>query len=274
MSLQIQFIKTNPTENMTLLLQTPVPRERQQEIAKKLIAYDNVYAEQAGFIEEPKDLRAAARLQMMAGEFCGNASLSLAAYLFAKEQPEEGEEKTILLEVSGAEELVVCQMKKTVEGFTGRLSMPLPVAYGFLPYSLEKENYRLFTVEFAGITHIIVPDSLWGDCAKEKAEQAAELWEKEISADAFGILLLNEQTMTLTPFVSVRGAGRVWERGCGSGTTAVGVYLAEKQRKSLSAVLHLPGGNMGISVTLQNGAMEQLTLEGNVSIVAEGVAYI
>lgn len=274
MSLQVHFIKANPTENMTLLLQSPVPRERQQEVAKQLIAYNSVYAEQAGFIEESTHPTAAAHLQMMAGEFCGNATLSLAAYLFAKEQPKDGEKKIISLEVSGAEDIVVCTMQKISTGFQGKISMPLPVSYGFQDYSLEGKNYSLFTVDFLGICHIIVPKSLWGEDAKERAEQAAEAWENEISADAFGILLLEESSMELEPLVSVRGAGRVWERGCGSGTTAVGVYLASQKKENVAAVLHQPGGKMRISVTYTEKGITELILTGKVSIVAEGVAYL
>ena len=274
MPLQVRFIKTNPTENMTLLLQSAIPREKQAEVAKKLIAYNSVYAEQAGFVEEPANPAAAARLQMMAGEFCGNATLSLAAYLFAKEQPVDGEKKIIPLEVSGAEEILVCEMQKIPTGFQGEISMPLPLSYGFRTYSLEGETYALFTVDFLGICHIIVPKSLWGEDAKEKAEQAAEAWENEISVDALGILLLEESRMELVPLVSVRGAGRVWERGCGSGTTAVGVYLAWQKKESVSAVLYQPGGEMGISVIYTEKGITKLMLTGKVSIVAEGVAYV
>ena len=69
--MELKFIKTSPTENMTLLIETPVPRELHLEVAEKLIAYGSVYAEQAGYIEEPENPLAEKRLQMMAGEFCG-----------------------------------------------------------------------------------------------------------------------------------------------------------------------------------------------------------
>ena len=126
--MELKFIKTSPTENMTLLIETPVPREKHLEIAEKLIAYGSVYAEQAGYIEEPENPAAAKRLQMMAGEFCGNASLSLAAVLAEEKGLAVGEETEIILEVSGADSLVNCHMKKEEKGFTGRVAMPLPKA--------------------------------------------------------------------------------------------------------------------------------------------------
>ena len=75
--MEVKFIKASPTENMTLLIETPVAREKQLAVAERLIAYGSVYAEQAGYIEEAENPAAEKRLQMMAGEFCGNASLSL-----------------------------------------------------------------------------------------------------------------------------------------------------------------------------------------------------
>ena len=98
--MEIQFVKVSPNQNMTLLIETPIAREKQLEIAKTLIAYHSVYAEQA------KNKKALARLQMMAGEFCGNATLALATYLFAKEQPPAFSKKIIPLEVSGADDIV------------------------------------------------------------------------------------------------------------------------------------------------------------------------
>lgn len=76
--MEVKFIKASPTENMTLLIETPVAREKQLAVAERLIAYGSVYAEQAGYIEEAENPAAEKRLQMMAGEFCGKASLSLA----------------------------------------------------------------------------------------------------------------------------------------------------------------------------------------------------
>ena len=124
--MELKFIKASPTENMTLLIESPVPREKQLEVAEKLIAYGSVYAEQAGYIEEPEDPRAEKRLQMMAGEFCGNASLSLAAALAEEKGLSVGEETEIVLEVSGADRLVNCHLRKEEKGFFGQVALPLP----------------------------------------------------------------------------------------------------------------------------------------------------
>ena len=69
--MDIQFIKTSPTQNVTILVLTQVPRASQPEIAAQLLRYDGVGGEQVGFLEPSQTARA--RLQMMGGEFCGNA---------------------------------------------------------------------------------------------------------------------------------------------------------------------------------------------------------
>ena len=271
--MELKFIKTSPTENMTLLIETPVPREQHLEIAEKLISYGSVYAAQAGYIEEPENPAAKKRLQMMAGEFCGNASLSLAAVLAEEKGLSIGEETEILLEVSGADSLVNCQMKKEEKGFSGRVAMPLPKAIEHKEFHLEGETYELAVVVFEGISHIIVPVSLWGEKGKEKAELAAKVWGDQMTA-AFGILLFDEEKGELKPLVSVQGVTLIWERGCGSGTCAIGAYLAAKEGESLSISLKQPGGIMGAEVSYENGTFKSLHITGKVSIVAKGTAYI
>lgn len=271
--MELKFIKTSPTENMTLLIETPVPEERRLEIAEKLIAYGSIYAEQAGYIERSENPLAEKRLQMMAGEFCGNASLSLAAVLSEEKGISVGEETEIVLEVSGTDSLVRCQMKKEETGFFGRVSMPLPKSMGDKTFRLGGELYELFMVAFEGISHVIVPLSLWGEDAGKKAEQAAKEWASEMPA-AFGILLFDEEKGTLQPLVSVQGVSLIWERGCGSGTSAIGAYLAAKKGESVSVSLIQPGGIMGAEVSYANGKIESLYITGKVSIVARGTAYL
>ncbi|MDO4531463.1 MAG: diaminopimelate epimerase [Bacillota bacterium] len=271
--MELKFIKTSPTENMTLLIETPVPREKQLETAEKLIAYGSVYAEQAGYIEAAKNPLAERRLQMMAGEFCGNASLSLAAVLAEEKGLQAGEEREIVLEVSGTDQLVRCQMKKEENGFYGRVAMPLPKGVERRSFSLNGMGYQLDVVAFEGISHIIVPTALWGEAGVKHAEQAAKEWAGEMPS-AFGILLFDAKKNTLQPLVSVQGSTLIWERGCGSGTAAVGAYLAMQAGSSLFVSLKQPGGTMGAEVVLENGRIEAIFLTGRVSIVAKGTAYI
>ena len=69
MKQEIEFIKFNPTQNMTVLVKTSHPAEEYQHIASSIMSYDHVYAEQVGFIVPSLQRGAAARLQMAGGSF-------------------------------------------------------------------------------------------------------------------------------------------------------------------------------------------------------------
>lgn len=272
--MEVKFIKASPTENMTLLIETPVAREKQLAVAERLIAYGSVYAEQAGYIEEAENPAAEKRLQMMAGEFCGNASLSLAACLAKKKNLPIGEKTEITLEVSGAEELVRCEIERETEHrFLGRVAMPLPQTIETRAFTLDGERIELTAVVFAGITHILVPVSRWGENAAKKAERAARVWAKELPP-VFGLLLFDEKEKSLKPLVAVEDVSLIWERGCGSGTSAVGAYLAAREKKDITVSLKQPGGVMHAMVSYQNGAVTKIEITGSVAIVAEGTAYL
>lgn len=272
--MQLQFVKLSPNENMTLLITSTVPREKQFSVANALIAYQHVYAEQAGFLEAPTSPKAQARLQMMAGEFCGNATLSLSSYLFSKQNPKTGDTQTFVLEVSGTPQPVTCTIEKQAKGYWGTLHMPLPLWLKDCCYTLADKTYTFPTISFGGIVHILVPASTWGAHAKAMAEQAAQTWQTQIDADAFGILLFDETKHTLAPLVCVKGASLIWERGCGSGTTAVGAALALREKKSLSLSLQQAGGTMRIEAKYEHGRLQDLILGVHIDLVAEGTAYL
>ncbi|MDD4843164.1 MAG: hypothetical protein PHU31_02385 [Anaerotignum sp.] len=271
--MEIEFIKTSPTENMTILVETLVPEEQQLAVAQKLIAYNSVYAEQAGFIQAPKDKRAAKALRMMAGEFCGNATLSLAAWLMEQKNMPVGGCETLLLEISGAEELVPCEIQREEQGYFGKIDMPLPISIKWEEFQLEKETLHLPVVRFEGIWHVIVQREIWGEAAKTKAEQAAVIWTEKMP-EAFGILLWDEKTRQLEPLVCLKGTSIIWERGCGSGTSAIGAFLAAEAGKDVSLQLKEPGGTMGVQASVKEGKIASLQISGHVSIVATGKAYI
>jgi diaminopimelate epimerase len=99
---------------------------------------------------------------------------------------------------------------------------------------------------------------------------------EELSAeDAIGIMFYDKERCSLKPFVYVKTAGtKVWERGCGSRTAAVGAYLAFISGKNITADIAQPGGLIRVEAALSDGKLSNLTVEGKIAIVAEGKAYI
>jgi len=124
--MKLKFAKMNPTENMTAIVLTPVKRQDQPAVAAKLMAENSVCVEQVGFLEDAVLPGAAARLQMMGGEFCGNATMSLAALRAYEDGLCDGEERIYPLEISGASRILNCRIVRRGEGFVGSVGMPIP----------------------------------------------------------------------------------------------------------------------------------------------------
>lgn len=270
--MEIDFVKLSPTENMTVLIKNSIPREKQLEVGAEIIKYSSVYAEQAGFIEPPHNPLAVSRLQMAAGEFCGNGTMAMAAYIARDKGIKAGEIMNIPLEVSGAEGILDCKVEAIGHGYRGTVLMPRPIGISEEAYYINGRKFTLSTVIFHGITHVILPIELLGDSFKNIIENDLDNIKGQIKSDAFGIIVFNEKNMKIDPLVVVKSSGSVyWERGCGSGSEAVGYYLCSKYKKDISVSVKQPGGEIEVSANYSSG---KIYIKGTVYIVAEGKAYL
>lgn len=274
--MELPYIICDPTGNITALVTAPVPRSSQAAAAAALMrAVPSV--EQVGFLEVPAAPEARVRLQMMGGEFCGNASMSAAAFLAGRDGLAAGESAGLPLEVSGAEGLVVCRIENTGETFRGTVSMPLPEAVetAVLPLA-DGGALRVPTVRFPGIVHCVVPAAAMTRAAAEAVVRPvfAELCAS-LRTEACGVLLYDEAGGSFTPLVYVAGTGTaVWESGCGSGTAAIGAWEAWRSPPSHAGrtlVLRQPGGTMEVRCAMENGRFRSLRITGNVRIAGEGL---
>ncbi|MDR2945566.1 MAG: diaminopimelate epimerase, partial [Candidatus Adiutrix sp.] len=145
-TMEIKFVKLSPTQNMTVLAEDIVPRERHREVAERLMAYDGVFGEQVGFVEKPRNPAAWARLQMMGGEFCGNASMALAALLAWDRGLSAGQRVEALLEVSGAEDLLSVDVLLKDGAAACAVEMPLPESIEELTLSLDGQDCQVAVV--------------------------------------------------------------------------------------------------------------------------------
>jgi len=276
---KLSFIKTNPTENMTVFILDPVPRSMYSDISKKIMDYSSICAEQVGFIEKPTDGNgeACVRLHMMGGEFCGNAARALAAVMVRKGDAKirfENGRYLVPLEVSGADEVLCCEVVKADHGkYITTVKMPLHHALVETVIPYRGKDITGTWIQFEGIMHLIVD----GEQIESKEEffnivknsLADEEWE------AFGIMFYNEPDGFMEPLVYVRSTdSTVWERGCGSGTTAVGIYTAYKSNREIDMEVRQPGGSLRIKAEWKDREVTSVYLTGDVSIVAEGMLYI
>ena len=273
--MEIEFVKISPTQNMTILVTSPVDRQFHKDAAKKIMAYDNVHAEQVGFVEKPENPKAQARLQMAGGEFCGNAAMSLCAYLIwnGDVKCEREEQCTIPIEVSGASDVLYCDIKKKDEYFLAKINMPIPETIG--SFDVEIAGCSLPVVYMPGITHVIADTdkvSVSKDMLLETLVFNPGSFTKE---DAFGIMFYDKKAGFIEPFVHVATAGtKMWERGCGSGTAALGAYLAHVAGKSVKVDIAQPGGVITVEADIADGKLTSIRVEGKAVIAAHGKAYI
>lgn len=259
--MNISYTKIDPSGNITLIVDSFVPREEQSRIAALLMVRDSE-AEQVGFLETPKDPCCAVRLQMMGGEFCGNATLSAAAVVMRQLGLDAGD---MLIEVSGSPGPVKVTGVMSAPGrFDGEVDMPLPESIYECSFLDGFDCHTLPLVRFPGICHAIVSA---GTLTREKAEAVIGTWCRQIGSEALGLMFFDKDKNTLTPLVYVESTGTaVWEGSCASGTAAVASYLAELDGEHASVCLFEPRGRLSAEAACSGSQVTSLKLSGSAVI--------
>lgn len=268
--MNIEYWKVDPTGNITLIVETPVPRESQSRIAAELLRRDND-AEQVGFLEAPEKAGARLRLQMMGGEFCGNAAISAAAIVVGCLEPDGGSVRELVLEVSGVPDVVPVKVCAEPGGYCGTVSMPLPESVCGFDFSCGDDSYALPLVRFPGICHSIVS----GGLSRETAQRCISDWCRQLGAEALGLMFYDEASGSLEPLVYVASTDTaVWESSCASGTAAVAAYLACTRGADARISLSEPCGVLSAEAVLRGGKVCSLKLTGKAAILGKLTAEI
>ena len=256
----LRYSVLDPTGNVTLLVETPVPEKEQPALAKKLMALEPG-TEQVGFVRFGPE---AVSLRMAGGEFCGNASMSAAVLylLHGSRENARGHASfcplsdgstelpvTVSVNVSGTPEPVPVTLEALPDGvWQGSVGMPQPVSvqyHAFPSETISSGETAFPVVRFPGITHVILEEAI----SPEIAELLARSWCRELGADALGLMFLNREEGSLKPLVYVPSADTLfWESSCASGTTAVGAWLASQSAGPVELKLSQPGGTLKIRV--------------------------
>ncbi len=269
--MMIEYWKVDPTGNITLIVETPVPRESQSRIAAELLRRDND-AEQVGFLEAPEKSGARLRLQMMGGEFCGNAAISAAAIITCCLEPDGGSVRELFLDVSGAPDIVPVKISAGPGGCSGTVSMPLPESISGFDFRLGNDTCTLPLVRFPGICHCIVSG---GGLSRETAQRCIADWCRQLDAEALGLMFCDEAAGSLEPLVYVASTDTaVWESSCASGTAAAAAYLACARGGDVSISLSEPCGVLSAEAELRGGKVGSLKLTGKAVILGKHMAEI
>lgn len=247
----LQYSIFDPTGNITALVESPVPVERQPAVAAALMAR-HPEVEQVGFVRFPDPAgvdRSVPELRMAGGEFCGNAAMSAAALLLLRCGQETPQQETIRLWVSGAAEPVEVRLCRTgADSFRAAVRMPPAQSAEEKELRFADRRGQLPLIRMEGISHLIVESgSVFFSMKKDRAaaEEAVRIWCRELAADCLGLMFLEEGAdgCQLTPLVYVPGSGTVfWENACASGSSAVGMVLAARTGKAVDLSLRQPGG--------------------------------
>lgn len=270
---EIEFVKCNPTQNMTVLVQTDHGDRNYETIATQIMSYDSIHAEQVGFIEQPTG-SAAAYLHMSGGEFCGNACMSLAAYIVSKKGIGRYEKEKITIESSGTDQLIDCLVVSHGDHYTCELNMPVPYEIEPKMIHMEGHDYPCFLLRYEESIHLIMEIDEISESIRNSAQMTAQLMGLAGHHKLIGILLYEPENYRMTPLIHVPKLGSmIWERGCGSGTASIGAYLAWRNNTNVDIEVIQPGGLIKVHATYNNG-LTSVTIKGNVEIVAEGRAYI
>lgn len=250
--MDFDYVLADPTGNITVLITSPYTPETRSKMIQDAFAKEPD-CEQVGFVMPCEGKRI--RLEMMAYEFCGNATLSSAALLCQWQGLPAGSEDIITVDSSGAGKPVdvrILRLPDLEENgrimpvYQGTLSMPIPVVSSFRGYPL---------VHFEGISHLLVPESSFTD---EAAEKAIREFASELGVSALGMMLISGEVdqlfasdeISIRPLVYVPGSDTLfWETGCATGSTATGFYRSHISDDNVSTQIKQPGGIIRVDVS-------------------------
>lgn len=259
--MNIDYYVINPTENITILVETPVGRELQPFVASELLLKEK-RGEQVGFIEEKDGYDICVR--MAGGEFCGNAALSAAA-LYLKDNPFKSEISVCL----SGKSVSIKPIQNPESKFKFSAYLQNTALIGDVSFETENKTYNFPIVYLEGISHIIAEKSLVDFDSEKVIKQICS----DINASALGIMIFEKSTNTLTPLVFVPESDTLyWENSCASGTAATGAYLFFSTGKNISLEVKEPGGILGIeankdTLILSGNAVVEYKKQANISIL-------
>ncbi|MBY0584237.1 hypothetical protein [Murdochiella massiliensis] len=257
MKKMITYQRMDPAGNITAFVFTPTPEYERVVIGRALMDQVDQSVEQVGFITM-NDRGEPLRLDMMGGEFCGNASRAL-GLLQAIAKNREGKviEK---VHVSGVSHPLTVHVD--TRSSYAKIALPKPDAL----FSVLLEGRSYTAVQLPGILHVLVPDREEDEAFVHRALCSLE---EQYPAEAYGLLFLQESRKSMIPYVYVTEAKTLYREGsCGSGSYAVGVarkdawHLREKP-----VLLQQPRGVIELSLE-KVGAEEEVMIGGKVGMEA------
>ena len=243
----------DPVGNVTAIVCSDVPAAERARVAAQILRLPELGIEQVAFLAAPRS-GGEIRLEMMGGEFCGNA-LRCAGFYQALRTGAQGK-SCVFAEISGADG-VQPVMADTAEG-TASTVMPLPLSVQPAGWA----DVQATRVTFAGITHFVI------DCAQSNETLVQRAIAAAPEASAVGAIFLDRAHGSIKPVVFVREtASCVAENSCASGSVATAVVLTADFGDGITEIgIGQPGGTLEVGVQRAHGAVTGLSIGGPVRL--------
>lgn len=243
----------DPAGNVTAIVCSDVPAAERARVAAQILRLPELGIEQVAFLTEPRS-GGEIRLEMMGGEFCGNA-LRCAGFYQALRTGAQGK-SCVFAEISGADGAQPV-MADTAEG-TASTVMPLPLSVQPAGWA----DVQATRVTFAGITHFVI------DCAQPDEALVQRAIAAAPEASAVGAIFLDRAHGSIKPVVFVREtASCVAENSCASGSVAAAVVLTADFADGITEIgIGQPGGTLEVGVQRTDGAVTGLSIGGAVRL--------
>lgn len=237
---ECNYYLVNPTNNVTILVESQFSAEVQPFVAKKLLEKEK-RAEQVGFITNEVGDSYDIKVRMSGGEFCGNACMAAAAVFLDRNNSKK---ENIGVSISGCEKTVNVTIDSFENGcYMCSVDMPDCDSVSEIKAVINSQNKTLPIVHYKGISHILIKDKL----SKSDAENLIRKLSDSVKSDALGLMFVNDTFTELTPLVYVRETDTLyWENSCASGTAALGEYLLKFHKSALPLSVSEPGGKLKI----------------------------
>lgn len=254
--IKYNVVIANPANNITIVVLDDIKKENYFSVSNDILNKSNLKAEQVGFVKRPI-MDGEARLEMMGGEFCGNALRSFGMIISKNRSIEKGNVK---VEISGSNKALHVEVDNVYK--TAKAEIPLPKNVTYV--NIDK-YINLPLIIFDGIWHVIVENM---EANKENFLYIKNNIIESYDVEALGVMFLNREKYYITPVVYVRDTyTTVFESSCGSGTIATAIYLSELHKKDIfNCRINQPGGIIESEVYRNNGKITRLMIGGRVEL--------
>ncbi|MFW6238755.1 MAG: hypothetical protein ACOC5A_05935 [Halanaerobiales bacterium] len=277
--MELNYFKLSLVENTTVIITDPVPRDKYSDISRRVMSHTHLAAEQVGFFSRYSGENADYKLEMAGGEFCGNAVLAAGALAGFKKI----KKNKIYFAVSGTEK--VLEVNYVSRGSKNwRVRSTMPVENKVKKSTLGERNGYLVGLE--GIVHFLYEDGSLHKDSRNREEKRQQKMLKELASrekrQAYGVIpyIKEGEEYFIRPCVYVPETGSiVFERGCGSGTVALGIILASVAGSSVSCSVGQPGGIIEVEIEVLTGVggekeIEKVWITAGVDLTCRGSVYV